>query len=698
MTKRWWIVGLAGSLALGCNGAASVVGGPDDAGADAPVDVGADLGVDVPGFDVADVPAADVVDVPPVDVPFRCTDNASCAGNAGGAVCDAATGQCVQCLASADNCPAGSYCVAGSNRCAAGCRNDEGCAAGVGDAGMASGRRCDVSARACVECVTDEHCPSGTLCVGNTCVVGCTATRACPAGQSCCSGACVDALANTSHCGGCDMRCSLPRAAAACMNGVCAVASCTAPYDNCDGTAANGCETDTLNDVGHCGGCGAACATRANSVASCAAGRCAYACSAGFADCDGSAANGCEVELAVSLTNCGACGRACDLANATAACTAGACAVASCAAGFGDCDGNAANGCETDTHTSAIHCGACGTTCATRSNAVPACTASTCTSVCVAGFGECNGVATDGCETDLANSAAHCGGCGRSCLTSNVATATCAASACTITACGAGFGDCDGMAANGCEVDTATAVANCGTCGRACSSAQSCVAGVCTLPRSCAEIRARVPSAATGVFDIDPDGAGGADALRVYCDMTSSGGGWTLVLMAGTDVAGTLGYNSALWTGTGVLNGDVNDVARNVSMKNTAFNTLGFTAVRMCLNTLGACLEETVAATSARALFSGAERLGERSVADFATWGYPGNLGCNRRGFNVLDVGGGPARCRYGILLNNESACEGSVDGGRGLGCHGFYGTEVSAGRGDGIVGTSHERAWLFVR
>ena len=110
---------------------------------------------------------------------------------------------------------------------------------------------------------------------------------------------------------------------------------------------------------------------------------------------------------------------------------------------------------------------------------------------------------------------------------------------------------------------------------------------------------------------------------------------------------------------------------------------------------MSASKQSTAPTTKPRA---GAERLGGRSIADFATWGYPGNQGCNRRGFNVFDVGGGPARCRYGILINNEAACEGSVDGGRGLGCHGFYGTEVSAGRGDGIVGTSHERAWLFVR
>ena len=64
----------------------------------------------------------------------------------------------------------------------------------------------------------------------------------------------------------------------------------------------------------------------------------------------------------------------------------------------------------------------------------------------------------------------------------------------------------------------------------------------------------------------------------------------------------------------------------------------------------------------------------------------------------MFDVGGGPARYRYGILLNNEAACEGSVDGGRGFGGRGYYGTEISAGQGDGIVSTSHERGWVWVR
>lgn len=47
-------------------------------------------------------------------------------------------------------------------------------------------------------------------------------------------------------------------------------------------------------------------------------------------------------------------------------------------------------------------------------------------------------------------------------------------------ACDLGRGDCDGMAANGCETDTASDRMNCGGCGRACVSArEQCINGGC---------------------------------------------------------------------------------------------------------------------------------------------------------------------------------------------------------------------------
>jgi hypothetical protein len=501
---------LALGLALGCSGS-SVVGGPADAdtadlGTDlgaakdtGPADTGAPLDTPVPDDAAPDAPVADAgppdapMDTPaPTDTgPTACTSNTDCAGQAGGPVCDTASGRCVPCTAADDRCPTGQYCDATALTCVMGCRNDEACTgAPSADGGVAPARRCDPATRACVECVTNTHCPPGNLCVGSVCVTGCTSERPCPAGQSCCAGACVDPISNVAHCGACDNRCRADNATAACQNGLCAVGQCVAPFADCDRLPGNGCEANTLSDTMHCGACNAACPARPNAQPRCAAGTCGFTCNAGFADCDGNADNGCEVELARDTAHCGACAAACNPPNGVAACTAGRCTVASCAQGFGDCDGNPTNGCEVDTRTSVSHCGACAAACAGAPNAVPACLGGRCVTSCVTGYQDCNADDTDGCEVDQRTSAQHCGGCGRACAPAN-ATGMCTAGRCTVARCADGFADCDGNADNGCEVNTRSDVSHCGTCNTACTTmggTPACRDGVCGLG-TCAQGR-----------------------------------------------------------------------------------------------------------------------------------------------------------------------------------------------------------------
>lgn len=283
----------------------------------------------------------------------------------------------------------------------------------------------------------------------------------CPAGTADCDGdasnGCETDITTVDACGSCTNSCDVSGGTAACADGACEVAACDTGFEDCDGNPTNGCEAD-LSSTDTCGSCNNSCSF-ANASAQCQGGSCELAtCDPNFDDCDGDASNGCEADLRSAKT-CGSCGLECTNAHGGTQCSAGAC-VPSCDSGWDDCDGNAANGCETSLETTS-NCGSCGNTCSV-SGGNAACVAGQCeVAGCGSGFEDCDGDASNGCETDVTTTA-NCGTCGNTCSFPN-ATETCNTNSCAITSCDNGYCDDNGQASDGCEFDLAT--------GPACSSA-----------------------------------------------------------------------------------------------------------------------------------------------------------------------------------------------------------------------------------
>jgi len=271
------------------------------------------------------------------------------------------------------------------------------------------------------------------------------------------------------NCGGCGNGCSFQHAAAECVAGQCKLGACDTDYLDCDSLESTGCEVFAPTSIEHCGSCNLACSPDSGTPA-CKDGNCvAQSCPIGFGDCDGSNANGCEIDLTSDLANCGACGYACSFANGTATCAVGVCQIANCDKPYGNCDNNASNGCETNTLTSLEHCGACAAPCIAGPNASVSCVDGACENACQSGWGDCDGNVSNGCETDLLVSTLHCGACGRVCSTKNVESRECNAGACEST-CALGASNCIlplSSADDGCE--TPSSDQQCGSCDNDCT-------------------------------------------------------------------------------------------------------------------------------------------------------------------------------------------------------------------------------------
>lgn len=275
-----------------------------------------------------------------------------------------------------------------------------------------------------------------------------------------CGELCVNTSTNVGHCGACGVACAAPaNATATCVAGMCGL-RCDPGRANCNSDPSDGCETQLFTDL-NCGRCGMACPSRPNAENHCAPDgtTCEFVCHAGFSDCDGNQANGCE--SLNTAENCGACRTRCS--GGTPVCVAG-----SCSSGCGALTrcGLAASSVCVSLATDPMHCGDCDHVCEAPANSIARCTMGTCGSTCATGWGNCDGAIGNGCETPTTNNVLHCGRCANACPTPPNAVPRCTAGACGFE-CRPGWDDCDGNPANGCET-LLTSNQHCGACGTNC--------------------------------------------------------------------------------------------------------------------------------------------------------------------------------------------------------------------------------------
>lgn len=87
-----------------------------------------------------------------------------------------------------------------------------------------------------------------------------------------------------------------------------------------------------------------------------------------------------------------------------------------CQPGFGDCDGNSGNGCETDILTTTAHCGGCNSPCPRLPETIGStCVNGTCNPICEPLHEDCDGRRENGCEAHLWLDSSNCGACGNVC-------------------------------------------------------------------------------------------------------------------------------------------------------------------------------------------------------------------------------------------------------------------------------------------
>jgi len=230
------------------------------------------------------------------------------------------------------------------------------------------------------------------------------------------------------------------------------------------------------------------------------------------------------------------------------------------------------------------------------------------------------------------------------------------------------------------------------------------------------------PQSCKALFDDNPALSSGAYTLRTadgtayqaYCDMTTDGGGWTLVMkIDGTAASSQLGYDGALWTNTATLKAEQVDTS-HVEAKYRAFNEVEFSQVRIVMvEAQSAAMTLAVSGSSVLHLMRGPFVQIARPRQDWLAL-LPGAIvqpNCNQGGINNY-FANPLLRVRIGMVGNEQADCTspdsfiGIGGGGAGSGCFPGNGMfvapsagSVSGGSCNPTPGPNHPAfAYLYVR
>jgi hypothetical protein len=168
---------------------------------------------------------------------------------------------------------------------------------------------------------------------------------------------------------------------------------------------------------------------------------------------------------------------------------------------------------------------------------------------------------------------------------------------------------------------------------------------------SCLEIISAYPSSSDGIYWIDPDGYG---AYEAYCDMTTDGGGWTLLLKTSGDLNTSLYYTDTLWTNQMLLNETSLDTSVNANAKLQPFTNLPIDELNGCFPDYGHCIYADIGSgLAASDIFAGGTiQVGSNFNGQmYSGWSYQTN--CRYFGINTPHS----SRARFGFSANQENNC-----------------------------------------